>query len=125
MLYRSLPGRTVRDSNILSKYEQIKDSSTAYITVFSDQSMAPLTIIVKFKRPRIFPWHFCGMRDLGFFYFAETNSGNTTTSFIRTFNGYSKYFSLRSRHIVDTSTISTSSSRLKLSFNYEISLPST
>ena len=73
VLYRALPSRCISQNG--TAYERIKDRLTAVLTVFADGSKAPLTIIGKSKRPRSFPRHFNGPRDLNVYYMAQKMRG--------------------------------------------------
>lgn len=77
VFYRSFRTCTLQFKDATSSFELVKACLNAVLTVFSDGTKAPLTIIGNSKRRKSFPRHFDALKDLKVFFFSQSNACNT------------------------------------------------
>lgn len=89
MLYFYLPGLVIHDSHVGTSFIRAKNSVTVALMEKGDGMSVSLTIIGKTTKPRSFPRHCYGSKDMRLFSLAERNARSTQTiwtSIVQTFD---------------------------------------
>lgn len=84
---RSFPRRAIRSQDTPSTYERVEDRLAAVLTVFTDGTKAPLTILGTAHRQIWFPRHFDPMNNVGKFYQSQANAWNNGQLWTQTVGG--------------------------------------